>query len=127
MQASPDTQNYLGIEITDDGVLQNVTMVASAIGVPISANDPYTVIWELCQNGVSIASATEIVTADGVSSLWANEAQTLSASDVEVSTGDVISARLSCLPVAMEMFRSPLGINPGVGWNRIEIKGGDFP
>lgn len=115
---------YDGIEITDDGTLERVVMVAGAIGVALGANEPYTVTWEILVNGSVVASESDVVTVDGASNLWTG-GPTVIAENVAVSTGDVLSGRLSCSPVAMEMFRTPLGINSGQ--NYLEIRGGSFP
>lgn len=113
---------WSGIQLTADGVLKSIVLRASAIGVALGVNEPYTVTWELCLNGVAIETYAIEVLVAGASNLWASGGPRLEALDVAVSTGDVISARLSCLPVAMEFFRSPLGIEPGV----LIIRGGSF-
>lgn len=115
---------WSGIQVTQAGTIQSIVMVASAIGVALGANDPYTVTFELCKNGTAIESWSQVVTVDGASNAWSARPR-LEARDVSVSASDVISGRLSCIGAngqAMEMFRSPIGVDPGV----LLIRGGSF-
>lgn len=115
---------WSGIQLTADGTLQSVVMIVSWIGVGVGTNDPYTVTIEILQNGTPIAEHITEHTVVGASNLFAGRPR-LEARDVAVSTGDVISGRVSCIGAngqAMEFFRVPHGIDPGV----LIIRGGDF-
>lgn len=113
---------FLGIEITDDCVLSSITMRATAIGVALGVNEPYTVTWDILQNGSVIASeSVGPILVAGASALWTG-GPTVTIGNVTCSAGDIISGRITCSPVAMEMFRSPHGIN--AGQNHITIRGG---
>lgn len=117
--------DYVGIQIDDDGFLQHVYFNASAIGVALGANEPYTVTFELTINGVAIETFTEDVLVDGASNLYVRYVS-LQSDDVAVSNGDILAARVSCTGAngqAMEMFRVPHGIDPG----GLSIQGGYFP
>ena len=120
--AAPPAGETAPPDLDDDGTLERVSFNGSCIGVALGANEPYTVTWELTKNGVAIESTSEEVFVEGASNLYVRHIS-LEARDVAVSNGDVIGARLSCSPVAMEMFRAPHGIAPG----GLAIHGGSFP
>ena len=112
---------WRAIQIDDDGVLQSVVLDATAIGVGVGTDDPYTVTFELMLNDTSIESKVYVVTIDGASNLWATRA-VFEVTDLAVSNGDILWGRLSCLPHAMQYFRSPHGIDIGA----LTIRGGAF-
>jgi hypothetical protein len=121
---APDPPGWSGIEVTASGVISSIQFSATAIGVGLGVNEPYTILFELTQNDVAIAEREYVVAVGGASNLWTGWA-TLSATNVSVSSGDIIAARLSCHGAdgnAMEGFRSPHGIEPGY----IVIQGGAF-
>jgi hypothetical protein len=122
--SSPDPVGWESIVVTADGVVSQIQMNASAIGVALGVNEPYTVTFSLLRNGSPLDTQEYIVSVSGASMLWAGSA-TLSATNVAVSAGDIISASLSCIGADgyhMEGFRSPHGLAPGY----LFIKGGIF-
>jgi hypothetical protein len=122
--SSPDPVGWESIVVTADGVVSQIQMNASAIGVALGVNEPYTVTFSLLRNGSPLDTQEYVVSVSGASMLWAGSA-TLSATNVAVSAGDIISASLSCIGADgyhMEGFRSPHGLAPGY----LFIKGGIF-
>ncbi len=123
-----DWPRYLGIEVTADAFLSSISMRATAIGVMLAVNDPYTVTWEILHNGVAIAEEHVIVSIPppGASGAWSG-GPVVTANNITCAVGDIIAGRISCIGAngsAMEMFRSPLGIN--AGQNFLNINGGYF-
>lgn len=117
---------WFGIRVTSTGFLQKVTLRAEAIGVGRGDQAPYTITWDLMQNDVVLATISEQFTPDGNSQVYGGGPFVI-AYDVPVTSGDVLSGRLSCIGstgAAMPFFRTPLGVN--AGQNYLWIEGGSF-
>lgn len=123
--ADRDWPRYDGITVTADAFLASISMRATAIGVMLGANEPYTVTWEILQNDSVIASeSVGPLVVEGASNLWTG-GPIVTAANITCSAGDLISGRLTCTGAnggAMEFFRSPWGIN--AGQNILNINGG---
>ena len=115
---------WSGITVTDDGTI-DVEFVASAAGVMSSEDSPYTLTWSILHNGVAVASYTMHPGTTGLA-FFGSWGPLVSVTGLAVTAGDVISARLFHPSPGMSMFRTPWGVNPGVGNNRLEITGGSF-
>ena len=120
-QGSP----WSGILVTDTGTI-NVIMVASVIGIGHPVNSPYTITWSILKNGIIVASESLVWSAIGSFNLFASWGLPVTINGLAVDNGDVISGQLSIMDHDMYFWRSPWGINPGVGNNRLEITGGSF-
>ena len=115
---------WQSIVLTADGIVSQIAMSASAIGTATCENEPFDVEFKLLLNGAALDSHTYHVPVVGASNLWTGSV-VLSATNVAVSAGDVISGSLSCHGAngdAMPFFRSPHGIEGGY----LYLKGGIF-
>lgn len=114
----PNTPWY-GWELAGDGTV-DLRWSATTVGVLID-NISFTVTAQILVNGAAVASWTETVSGflQGYASGF-----TISATDVPVVTGDIITTRITCDPPTMPFFRIPRGTGQGDEW--FEVTGGSL-
>lgn len=117
--ATPPNANwtYYGWEVGGTGTV-DALFRASAAGV--KGNGTYTVTWAIRKNGVVVASDDVIVTGTGLA-YW-SDVNEITVSALAVTTGDVLTATVSCSPAMPGAIVVPAGT--GGGSEAFTITGG---
>jgi len=117
--ASPPNANWANYGWQMDGTgTVDALFRASAAGV--KGNGTYTVTWAIRLNGAVVASEDVVVTGTGLA-YWSDQTEVTVAA-LAVSTGDKLTATVSCNPA----MPGAIVVPGGVGWasERFEITGG---
>ena len=121
IDATPPKADYplYGWELAGDGTV-DIRFRASTRGVLID-DISFTVTWSILVNGVAVATETEVVA--GFLEFYAGFG-IVEATGVAVSTGDIITASLTCDPPTMPFFGAPRGTGQSDEW--LEVFGGSL-